>query len=109
MQIQINTDHNIEGREALAAHVHDVVEGALKRLAEHITRVEVHLGDENADKGGLSNKRCMIEVRMEGRPPVAVTNHAENLHQALDGAADKAVRLIESALGRAARSVPVTE
>ena len=105
MQIHVNTDHNIEGREALATHVQAVVEGALKRFAEHITRAEVHLSDENADKSGLHDKRCLIEVRLEGRPPVAVTNHAANLHQAVDGAAVKAARLIDSTLGRAARGV----
>ena len=109
MQIQINTDHNIEGREALAGHVHGVVEAALGRFGEHITRVEVHLSDENADKSREHDKRCMIEVRIEGRPPVAVTQHAGSLHQAVDGAADKAARLIDSALGRAARSTAVDQ
>jgi len=46
MQIQINTGHNIEGHEALSAHVSDVVKNALARLSDHITRVEVHLTDE---------------------------------------------------------------
>ena len=32
MQIQINTDHNIEGHEALAAQVSGVVENALSRF-----------------------------------------------------------------------------
>jgi len=50
MQVQINTDHNIEGREALAAYVSGVVEAALSRISDHITRVEVHLSDENSDK-----------------------------------------------------------
>lgn len=109
MQIQINTDHNIEGREALAAHVRGVVEGALNRFDEHLSRVEVHLSDENADKKGKHDKRCVIEARLKGHPPVAVTHHAESLHQAVDGASDKAVRLIDSTLGRAARSVPAPE
>ena len=105
MQIQINTDHHIEGREALAAHVRGVVEGALKRFGEHITRVEVHLSDENANKSGRHDMRCVIEARLRGRPPVAVTQHAETLHQAIDGASDKVTRLIESALGRAVGTI----
>ena len=102
MQIQINTDHNIDGHEALAAHVRTVVEDALKRFDDHITRVEVHLSDENADKSGQHDKRCVIEARLAGRPPVAVTHHAGSLHQAIDGASGKVTRLIESTLGRAA-------
>lgn len=100
MQIQINTDHNIEGREALADQVSGVVERALDRVSDHITRVEVHLSDENSDKSGQNDKRCMMEARLEGRQPVAVTHQAATLDQAVDGAADKLVRLIESTLGR---------
>ena len=100
MQIQINTDHNIEGREVLADQVSGVVESALDRVSDHITRVEVHLSDENSDKRGQNDKRCMMEARLEGRQPVAVTHQAATLDQAVDGAADKLVRLIESTLGR---------
>ena len=100
MQIQINTDHNIEGREALSDHVSGIIETALNRVSDHITRVEVHLSDENGDKGGQNDKRCMMEARLEGRQPVAVTQHSATLEQAVGGAADKLVRLIESTLGR---------
>jgi len=100
MQIQINTDHNIAGHEALAAQVTEVVESALSRVSDHITRVEVHLTDENGDKHGQSDKRCMMEARLEGRQPIAVTHQAATLQQAVDGAADKLTRLIESTLGR---------
>jgi ribosome-associated translation inhibitor RaiA len=100
MQIQINTDHNIEGHEALGAKVSGVVENALSRIRDHITRVEVHLSDENSDKGGQNEKRCVMEARLEGRQPVAVTHQAETLNQAVDGAADKLARMIESTLGR---------
>ena len=101
MQIQLNTDHNIEGHEALAAQVSSVVEIALSRFSEHITRVEVHLNDENSDKkGGNDDIRCLMEARFEGRQPIAVTHQAASLDQAVDGAVDKLTRLIESTLGR---------
>lgn len=101
MQIQINTDRNVEGHEALAAQVSGVVESALSRLSDHITRVEVHLSDGNSDKkGGNDDIRCMMEARLEGRQPLAVTHQAATLDQAVDGAADKLTRLIESTLGR---------
>ena len=99
MQIQINTGHNIEGHEALAAQVSEVVESALSPVSDHITRVEIHLSDENSDKHGQSDKRCMMEARLEGRQPIAVTHQAATLDQAVDGAADKLTRLIESTLG----------
>lgn len=100
MQIQVNTDHSIEGHGALAVRIRGVVENALSRMSDHITRVEVHLSDENGDKQGQNDKRCMLEARIEGRQPIAVTYHAAALDQAVDGAADKLTRLIESTLGR---------
>lgn len=101
MQIQINTDRNIEGREALSAQVSGVVESALSRFSDLITRLEVHLSDENsAKKGGNNDMRCVMEARLEGRKPVAVTHQAAIVDEAVDGAADKLTRLIESALGR---------
>jgi len=100
MQIQINTDHNIEGHEALAAHVRTVVDGAVGRFGEHVTRVEVHLTDEVSHKSGHNDKRCLMEARLQGRQPIAVTHHAGSMHQAVDGAADKLTRLIESTVER---------
>ena len=37
MQIQMNTDGNIEGHEAPATQVSSVVESALNQLSDHIT------------------------------------------------------------------------
>jgi ribosome-associated translation inhibitor RaiA len=100
MQVQINTDHNIEGHEALAAHVSGVVESALDRFSDQVTRVEVHLTDEVGHKNGQDDKRCVMEARLQGRQPIAVTHHAGTVHQAVDGAAVKLTRLLESTIGR---------
>lgn len=100
MQIQINTDHNIDGHEALNARVRGVIESALARFSDHITRVEVHLSDENSQKSGPDDKRCVLESRLEGRQPVAVTHRAATVDDAVQGAADKMERLIESTIGR---------
>ncbi|MDQ6675483.1 MAG: HPF/RaiA family ribosome-associated protein [Chloroflexota bacterium] len=102
MHIQINTDGNIEGNEEMAARVSDVVEHALAHVADHITRVEVHLSDENSDKkGGNRDIRCLLEARLEGRHrPIAVTHQAATSEQAVDGASDKLVSSINTILGR---------
>lgn len=52
MKIKINTDNKIPGREELAEQAKATVKSTLAHLAEHITRVEVHLRDENSDKSG---------------------------------------------------------
>ena len=100
MKIQLNTDVHIDGNEALAAQVSATVEQALDRFSEHITRVEVHLADENAGKNGQKDHRCMLEARLQGRQPVAVTEHAATLAQAVEGAAQKLAHLLDSTLGR---------
>jgi ribosome-associated translation inhibitor RaiA len=100
MHIQVNTDHTIEGHEALATHIRGVVENALSRMSDHITRVEVHLTDENSSKSGTNDKRCMMEARLEGRQPIAVTDEATTVDLAVNGAADKLARLIEHTLGK---------
>ena len=102
MQIQVNTDHNIEGRETLAAWIRGTVETALDRDSDHITRVEVHLTDEDGRKSGQNDKFCVMEARLEGRQPIAVSDRSETLEQAVNGAAGKLARLVESTLGRAA-------
>lgn len=100
MQIQINTDHTIAGREALSAHIRHVVENSLAHLASHVTRVEVHVADENGTKTVSDDKRCVMEARLERRPPAAVTHQAATVHDAVTGAADKLARLIDHTLGR---------
>ena len=101
MQIQINSGPNITIQEALVTEISSVVEGALGRYSDHITRVKVHLSDENSDqKVGHDTMRCMLEARLEGRQPIAVTHQASTVDQAVDGAADKLTRLIESTLER---------
>ena len=100
MQVLTNTDHNVHGDARLAEIVEGVVTAALSRFARQITRVEVHLSDENEGKGGSDDKRCVMEARVEGRPPIAVTHKAATLEEAMDGAAGKLARSLDSTLGR---------
>lgn len=102
MKIQINTEHALEGHQALAAHLCGVIENALGHLADHITRIEVHLSDENGEDQdrGQNDKRCLIEAHLDGCRPLAVTAHAATVHQSVVAAADKLARLVEGTLGR---------
>jgi ribosome-associated translation inhibitor RaiA len=100
MRVQVNTDNHIPGHEAMAARVRGVVESALSRFSGRITRVEVHLSDEDGNKNGQNDKRCMMEARLEGHQPVAVTHQAATLDEAVDGAAGALTRSIEHLVGR---------
>ena len=100
MQVQLNTDRHIEAHDELAQQVEAVIEGTVGRFADRITRVEVHLSDENSHKGGGNDKRCLLEARLAGLQPIAVSHQAATLPQAIDGAAKKLARAIESTLGQ---------
>ena len=103
MQIQINNDRHIDSSEARDQWARSVVEAALGHLADHVTRVDVHLSDESAGQGGAPDKRCLMETRPTGRPPIAVTQHAPTIEGAVSGAVHKLTRAMEHDLGRAAK------
>ncbi len=100
MMIQVNTDRHVTGDATLTERVAASMEQVLHRFRNDITRLEVHLGDENSLKSGAADKRCMIEARVEGQRPLAVTHHAASLDDAIGGAADKMKSALESALGK---------
>lgn len=99
MQIQVNTDRNIEGDDRLVREVKETVARSLQRFGERITRVEVHLSDVNAEKGGR-DIRCVMEARAAGLDPVAVDELAEDVEQAVRGAVGKLRRALDSRLGK---------
>ena len=101
MIIQINTDNRVHADMKVREEVEAAVNGALGHLAERISRVEVHLGDESGNKQTDNDKRCMLEARIQGRAPIAVTQHAASLAEAIDGAAEKLRRSVESTLDKA--------
>ncbi len=100
MQVQFNTDNTIEGREALAARVEADLRHALGRFTDHITRLEIHVSDVNGPKTSGADKRCVIEARLAGRQPEAVTNEAATVDAAIAGAVKKLRRSLDSTLGR---------
>ncbi len=89
MQIHFNTDKNLTGSEELIASATSLISEELNRFSQQITRVEVHLSDEDGNKNGFNDKRCIVEARLAGMKPIAVTNHANTHEQAIDGAIDK--------------------
>jgi len=100
MKIQFNTDSNITESKELRDSLIALISEALSRFSEHITRLEVHLSDENSHKDGMNDKRCLLEARLEGRQPIAVKNQANNLEQAVAGAVDKLKSSLDTIIGR---------
>lgn len=100
MKIQLNTDKNIAGDERLDGYLSTLVENELSRFSEHITRIEIHLADENGLKKGENDKRCVLEARIEGRQPIAVTCHANTVEQAVNEALRKLKASLETIVDR---------
>ncbi|GEO84315.1 MULTISPECIES: HPF/RaiA family ribosome-associated protein [Alphaproteobacteria] len=100
MQIQINTDENIDGGADFSAKISAQIRDRLDRFSQHITRIEVHLSDTNSDKSGEVDKRCVIEVRLEGRQPEVVTDQADTLESAISGAINKLHSSLDHTLGK---------
>lgn len=100
MQIEITTDDHIDASDEMIAGFESEVESGLSRFESRLTRVEVHLGDENAGKSGADDKRCTVEARPTGQQPVAVTHHAATVDEACRGAVQKLHKLLDSRFGR---------
>ena len=101
MQIQVNTDHNINGRQRVTDYVRGVVEHAVSHFERQVTRVEVHLSDDNGAKSGPDDKRCVMEARVSSMQPVTVTHRGANIDEAIHGAASKLKRSLANELARA--------
>ncbi|MDD0841317.1 HPF/RaiA family ribosome-associated protein [Pseudomonas sp. Gutcm_11s] len=99
MQVQVRTNQ-IEGSARLQEWVSAEVTDRLEHFDELLTRVVVHISDENAHKSGSDDKRCLIEARPKGHQPISVTHKAEAMEQAIDGAAEKMRHALEHMTGR---------
>jgi len=100
MTIQINTDKTITGEKRSHDFFTSQIAETLQRFESHITRIEVYLKDENGKKDGLNSISCLLEARLEGRQPIAITNQADTIDLAVTGAIDKIKTAIETILGR---------
>lgn len=100
MTIQFNTDNKVTVSEEFRIPLISLISEGLRRFSHQITRIEVHLSDDNGDKEGSNDKRCMIEARLAGMKPIAVTSHAGNHEKAVQGAVDKLKSSLDSYLGR---------
>ena len=100
MLVHVTGDNHIRANAELAQQVSATVETALGRFAEHLTRIDVHLTDENSHKGGADDKRCVMEAKPRGHQPLAATHHAGSVDEAVDGAVERLEHLLEHTFGR---------
>jgi ribosomal subunit interface protein len=100
MTIQVNTDRNIESTENMETYVTEKIESGFTHFAEKITRVEVHITDQNAEKGGVDDIQCKIEARVQGLQPVLVESKNDTMHKALSDAINKMQAALRTVFGK---------
>ncbi|WP_029524329.1 HPF/RaiA family ribosome-associated protein [Polaromonas glacialis] len=100
MQIQINSNNSIETGEPFERWATAELNASFSRYKDDITRIEVHMSDENGEKVSPDHTRCMMEARLANREPVAVNHHGANQDEAFRGASDKLKRVLEHTLGK---------
>ncbi|MCB9252840.1 MAG: HPF/RaiA family ribosome-associated protein [Flavobacteriales bacterium] len=100
MIVLLNTDHNVNGKNSVSGPITAMIEKELKRFSSYVTRVEAHLSDENAAKEGQNDKRCVLEARVEGMQPIAVSSSGNTRDQAVKGAVEKLKAALDTKIGR---------
>lgn len=102
MKIQLNTDNHVQGDASLQRHTETTVNSILERYADRITRVEVHVHDQNGrDRVGEGlDKHCTVEARLNNMQPLAASDSADDVASAVTGATRKLLRVIDTAVGK---------
>ena len=100
MQILVNTDKHVDAEADLVRRLEEEITSGLARFVDQVTRVEVHLSDQNADRGGATDMRCAMEARPAGKQPIAVSHSAATTEEAYSGAVKKLRALLDTSFGR---------
>lgn len=97
MQILLQTDSNTNNSQAMSDHVKIVVNEAIGRFGERVTRVEAHLSNAHSQVKSTTEQdiHCTLEAHLVGLEAVVVKAFASNAHQAIETATKKLQRAIE--------------
>lgn len=84
MQVIINSNNHIDLTEHSIQQWQAEITASLQRFSDWITRVEVHLTDENSSvKGGSDDIRCLMEARPASQQPVSIEVRAASVDRAI--------------------------
>lgn len=102
MLIQVNFG-DVQHSAALTSWAEERIRDQLGHLTEKLTRVEVHLRDDNsAAKSSHDDKRCVMEARIAGRRPLAVDHAGGDMYDVIDETAGKLKRAVKTDIERSA-------
>lgn len=100
MLIQLNSNHHIKISSADAEEMEQAIRDRLGRFADWLTRVEVHLSNQDGSKSDETDARCSLEVRPEGRDPVITTADAPDQLASVNAALRSMMTVLERERGR---------
>ncbi len=101
MRFQFNTSNDITGDDDVKARIEASVRQKLARLEDKLTRIELHVTDEDGpNRSGPNSKRAVLEARPAGMDPIKVSHNAGTVDAAAAGAADKLMTAYEREQGR---------
>jgi N-methylhydantoinase B/oxoprolinase/acetone carboxylase alpha subunit len=100
MKIQINTDKTLNGDSRMQKYFSSLIEKSFNRFQSKISRIEVHLKDSNGNKKGVNDKICLLEARIKGRKPIAISCEANTLELAFEGGISKMETAMNTIIGR---------
>ena len=103
MQVQFNSDSSVMGTENVAERIEAAVRTKIARFEERLTRLEIHVRDENGPKHGADDKACTIEARPAGGKPIGVTEQASTVDDAARKAAHTMAQRLERHFGKSDR------
>ncbi len=98
MQIDIQA-RDFSLTKALRSHAERRLRFALTSCDEHIRRIIMRLSDINGPRGG-ADKRCHLEVVLEGLPNVVIEDTEVDLYVAIDRATGRAGRSVLRKINR---------
>ena len=100
MKILINAP-SVEVPAVFEEFIEKRVQEVLTPFESQLTRIEIHLQDQNAGKGG-PDKRCVLEARPRGLDPIVVETIAEDEAGAVRKSLDKLKHALERRFGKRA-------
>lgn len=75
MKILLNTYYNISRSEEMRETLKAIIKDAFDRFSEHIIGLEVKFRDESSYQYSENDRRSVLEARLKGMQPLAVTSH----------------------------------
>lgn len=94
MQIEIHGNNHAEIDQPWIDSQKQHLAEQMERFADYLTRIEVFINEENNHNQGPKKQRCAMEARMKHHQPIAVTDFAETIQQAVNGASTKLKRCL---------------